>query len=152
MIILQDTREKMPWDFSFYGIETKKQKLDTGDYTVEGLEHLLCFERKRNTGEISTNLGYKWKQFSSEFDRMALFKYKYIICEFPFSDLIIFPENSGIPKKFWNGLRMTGNFLQKRFTEETEKRGIEIIYCENTSEAQKKVIELSKEIYQKEIK
>ena len=43
--IIVDTREQQPWDFEFH--ETAKAKLDTGDYSVEGLENILCIERKK---------------------------------------------------------------------------------------------------------
>ena len=43
--IIVDTREQKPWDFND-NFNTTKAKLDTGDYSIEGLEHILCIERK----------------------------------------------------------------------------------------------------------
>lgn len=55
--ILVDTREQTPWEFSHYS--TAKQKLDTGDYTVSGLEDKLAIERKKSVGEIANNITEK---------------------------------------------------------------------------------------------
>jgi hypothetical protein len=150
MIILQDTAEKLPWNFNIYtNCSQEKYNLTTGDYTVRGCEHLLAIERKRSTGEIAINLGQKWKQFESEFKRMEPFPHKYLICEFPFDDLIKFPENSGIPKKAWGKIRMNGKFLTSRLMRECDKYGIEIIFCNNKNEAQSAAYSIFKEVYEK---
>jgi len=41
-VLIQDTREKQPWDFEGDDkfAEVKVQKLDYGDYSLEGLEHV----------------------------------------------------------------------------------------------------------------
>ena len=56
--IIIDTREQKPWEFP--GHTTAVQKLDTGDYSVEGLEDILCIERKQNTSEFAKNI-VVWK-------------------------------------------------------------------------------------------
>lgn len=43
--IIIDTREQQPWEFEHYS--TASRKLDTGDYSIEGLENLFTIERKK---------------------------------------------------------------------------------------------------------
>ena len=42
--IIIDTREQQP--FAFEGLVVKRAKLDSGDYSIEGLEHRVAVERK----------------------------------------------------------------------------------------------------------
>lgn len=150
MIIIQDTREKpdFAWDFSFYGHDKKIKGLKTGDYSVEGFEDRLSIERKRNTGEISINLGVKWKQFSNELLRMCLFDHKVIIFEFPESDLDIFPVNSGIPERKWSKLRMSPNFLKQRLYSIKDIYDIDIVFCRSKESAEEYAFNFLKEAYE----
>lgn len=145
MIILIDTREQMGWDFSFFDVETKSQKLDTGDYTIEGTDNLICVERKRNTGELAINLGQKKKQFDAEMERMKDFKFKYLVFEFSIGDMMSFPKNSGIPKDKLSKIRMNSKYMMKCLEEYQNKYGIEILYCNNKDEACETALELFKE-------
>lgn len=43
--IIVDTREQQPWTFEEYVVANKK--LDTGDYSIEGLQDFFAIERKR---------------------------------------------------------------------------------------------------------
>jgi hypothetical protein len=148
MIIIRDGREKEPWNFSFFPEvkEYKTQALKTGDYTLWGYQDIISIERKRNTAEIAINLGKKWKTFEKELKRLEPIPHKYIICEFPESDLDIFPENSGVPKKLWSTLRMSSSFLKSRLYSETIKYNIELIFSVNKSEAEQRAIEIFKNI------
>lgn len=138
MIIIQDTREQQPWDFSFFpDTEVKVQGLKTGDYTMEHYQDVLCIERKRTPGEIAINLGKKWKAFSNELHRMDPIPFKYLICEFNEELLDIFPRESGIPEKHWKHLRMTAGFIKKRLYEETTKHNIELIFTSTKEEAER---------------
>lgn len=149
MIIIQDTREKpsFSWDFSFYGHEKKVQGLKTGDYSIEGYENQITIERKRNTGEISINLGFKWKQFSEELLRMCTYPHKIIICEFPEEDLDVFPNKSGIPRNKWSSLRMSAGFLKKRLYSIKEIYDIDVIFCHSKELAEQYAINFLEEAY-----
>ena len=47
LTIIEDTRESAPLDFSsFRGVESVRQGLKTGDYSVAGFQDKLTFERK----------------------------------------------------------------------------------------------------------
>jgi ERCC4-type nuclease len=143
--ILIDTREKNRWDFSFFGIDQEIKKLDTGDYMVDGINQLV-FERKASTGEISINLGKKWKQFEAELERMSHFEKPYLICEFPIEHLDIFPAKSGIPKSQFNQLRMSGKFIKKRLFESCVKYNIEVLFFNSKEEAVEQVYEIIKQV------
>jgi ERCC4-type nuclease len=62
--IIVDTREQKPWSFENY--TTAIRKLDTGDYSIEGLEHLLCIERKRSVSEIANKIMQKVLKFKNK--------------------------------------------------------------------------------------
>ena len=112
-IILRDTREKNGWTFQSFDRckAVKDWGLKTGDYTARGLEKSLVIERKASTGELAMNLGQKRKPFEAEMERMSNFRWAYIVCEFSIDDIMSFPENSGIPKKRWQYMRMNGKFI-----------------------------------------
>ena len=146
MIIIQDTREQIPWDFTFFGEQQVIKKLDTGDYSLEGLEDIFCIERKRSTSEIAINLGSKNKTFIKELDRIMDFKYKFLICEFSIKTLQSFPAFSGIPKKELKFIRINANYMISLLTKYEEKYGLEIIYCNNVNEANNIAYDIIKEV------
>lgn len=148
--ILRDNKEKVGiWDFSFSNLVKSVDvvHLKTGDYTIKGLEDLICLERKKTTGEIAINLGQKYKQFSAELERMSTIKYKYVICEFTIENLTEFPTNSGIPKYLWKHIRVSGKFLLSRINSLSETFGVEFIFAGNKTNAEQKAIELLTNAY-----
>lgn len=145
MIIIQDTREQTPWDFTFYGYEQKVQGLKTGDYTLEGYENLFCIERKRTTGEIAVNLGSKRVPFMKEMARMQDFKYKFIICEFTHERLMEFPYNSGIPKVMIPKIRINKYYLSSSL-QKLNDGGINVIYCNGKAEAELEAVRIFEDI------
>jgi ERCC4-type nuclease len=149
MIIIQDTREQIPWDFTFFGADQKVKKLDTGDYSLEGLEDKFCIERKMSTGEIAINLGSKNKTFVKELDRMMEFEYKFLICEFSIKTLLSFPVFSGIPKDKLKFVRMNANYLVSLLGKYEDKYGLEVIYCNDKNEATNIAYDIMKEVYAK---
>ena len=69
--IIIDSREQKPWEFP--GHTTAVAKLDTGDYSVKGLEDILCIERKQNTSEFAKNIIEK--RYDDWTERMSKYKY-----------------------------------------------------------------------------
>lgn len=115
--IIVDTREQIPWKFnrSDWCSGTESTKLHQGDYSIKGHENLISIERKRSTGEIATNIFEK--RFEAEFVRLSdTVAHSFIICEFTFSDMKGFPENSGIPRHRFSWLRVTPSILMKGVT------------------------------------
>lgn len=148
-MILIDTREQQNWNFVPYGYTQSVQTLKTGDYTFAGYEDLICIERKKSVSELAINIGSDWVRFHKELVRMHDYKYKYIICEFPVSDINNFPASSDIPKIKWASIRIKPAFILKRI-EEIQDLGIEIFFCHSKSAAEQLVIDLYEEIKAKE--
>lgn len=118
--VIRDTREQAEgngWWFEAGDrcLGTVSAKLDTGDYSLEGLEDILCIERKASTGEFAKNIIES--RFERELERMETFKYPFIILEFTIADILTFPRNSGIPPYKWKDLQITSQFMMKRFIE-----------------------------------
>lgn len=79
--IVQDSREQTPLSFhNFRGVETIRQGLKTGDYSVLGHESEICFERKSVQDLVGT-LTSGHTRFLREMERMRDFKAKYILIE-----------------------------------------------------------------------
>jgi hypothetical protein len=149
-IVLQDNKEKVGmWNLSFssHYAGTEVVHLKTADYTIKGMEDIVCLERKRSTGEIALNLGKKWETFKAELERMQTFKYKYVICEFTINDVLFFPANSGVPKFLWPKLRMSGKFILARINELSETYGIEFIFAGNKTNAEVKAMEILTNVF-----
>ena len=87
--IIVDTREKYPFDFERDNDfnEVIYQKLEAGDYTLEGLENIVVVERKKSVDELYNNVSTKLKfdRFVREFNRMP--KYRFIVGEFTWEDI-----------------------------------------------------------------
>lgn len=142
MIILTDTREKTPWDFSFYGIESRVQTLPYGDYTIEGKENIIVVERKASTGELAINLGKEINRFSHEMERLRHVERKFVICEFSSEDIASFPKNSGIPKRLWSGVRMNKWIMFDRISSLSDDYEVNFIFAGDRECAVNKAVEL----------
>lgn len=90
--IIRDTREQKGkgWNFnrSSNCLGQKIQKLDVGDYTVEGLEEVLMIERK-TIGDLWGTLGNQknYKRFLKEIDRAKDHKLKFLVIEGDLGDV-----------------------------------------------------------------
>jgi hypothetical protein len=142
--IIIDTREQIPWEFGFHN--TAKKKLDTGDYTIEGFENILAIERKKSVSEIATNLSES--RFSDVLDRLSKIKHSYMVFEFSLDEVYSFPVGSDIPKKLWDKLRISGNYIIKRLIEIQLKYNIQVVFCGDSDNAEKFSVSLMKRIYE----
>ena len=99
--VIKDTREQDGYYFSAFNTCAGmiEHKLDTGDYTIQGLEDKVCVERKGCVEELAVNLGQKKYAFLNEIDRMKIFPHKFLILEFSLEDLLKFPDETRIPIK-----------------------------------------------------
>ncbi len=89
-VVIRDTREKLGhgWNFDQHSVErrppncdgTIRQKLDTGDYSLEGYEDILSIERKNDFSELWANLSDR-KRIEAEMERMVAIKHSYILIE-----------------------------------------------------------------------
>lgn len=84
--IIRDTREQKGKGWNFKASSNcwgqKIQKLDVGDYTVDGLEDILMIERK-TIGDLWGTLGNQtnYKRFLREVDRAKDHKLKFLVIE-----------------------------------------------------------------------
>ena len=106
--IIKVTREKKGhgwwYDENAYCSGTSVAKVEIGDYTIEGMEHLLCIERKESVSEFAGNCSEK--RFFTELKRMGTFPHAFLIFEFSWADIERYPAGSGIPYPQWKKLRI----------------------------------------------
>lgn len=151
--VIIDTREQQPWGFHTCELinDVIHRKLDTGDYSIEGLENIICIERKKSVSEIATNI--TTARFEKELIRMSKFKYKFLILEFDYYHIDIYPEGSDIPKYKWKKIKIRGPFIMKKLSEIATKYGIHVIACSNSTYANHIAINLMKRVWEiKQIK
>lgn len=145
--IIVDTREQQPWVFDSYA--TAIQKLDTGDYSVEGLEHLLCIERKKSASEFANNIVES--RFKDVIMRMSNMKYAFLLLEFDLEDLLIYPIGSTVPKKMWDKIKISPAFLIKNILDLELSHNIKVFFCGDASNAAKLAEMIMKKIHYLEV-
>jgi len=150
--IIKDTREQEGYTFepssSRYhtcnGMVTRK--LDTGDYSIEGLEDKLCIERKASVVEFANNVGHDQVRFAKEIERMKEFPYRFLVLEFSLTDLMNFPEGSSIPEEDWGKLKVTNKFMLKMIMEFQLFSGIHVLFCDSKKNAKWAVLSIIKRV------
>jgi len=126
MIIVRDTREKVGyWEFEDFEMSIKK--LDTGDYSIVGLEDILCIERKKSITEFCGNITQA--RFTRELERMEKYPYRFLILEFDVDDVMRYPIGSSIPKWKWAQLKITGKFIMSAISNIQIKHGVNVIFA-----------------------
>lgn len=146
--IIVDTREQQPWEFSHYTTATKK--LDTGDYSIEGLENIIAIERKKNVSEVANNIVEP--RFKDVLDRLKNVKYPFILLEFNLKDVLIYPIGSTVPKHMWDKLKISSTFILKHITDWELEHNIKVFFCGSPTNAERLATYLFNKIYFKEIK
>ena len=143
--IIIDTREQLPWEFGFH--TTSKKKLDTGDYSMEGYESIFTIERKRSVSEIANNITES--RFKDVLERMGKIPHSFMLLEFNLEDIYSFPIGSDIPKKMWDKLKISGNFIMKYLIQAQLNHNIHIMFCGDSETAEKTAVSIMKRIYEK---
>lgn len=142
--IVRDTREKHGWDFSLAGYEMVDQKLDAGDYCLDGSKSLII-ERKATTGEIYLNLSATdmKNRFYREMVKLQEYSSAFVVCEFPERFLYEFPKNSSVPESKWPSLKMSSKYLRRLIYDiQDNYPPVKFVYCENREAAQQYVLDL----------
>lgn len=142
--VIIDTREQQPWIFERTTAEHKK--LDTGDYSVEGYENILCIERKKSVSEIANNITES--RFKDVIERMNKYKYAFLILEFNLNDIYRYPIGSNVPKHMWNKIKISSGFIIKNLLELQLKNNIKVLFCDNANNASKIALSLMKKVYE----
>ena len=142
--IVIDTREQQAWEFPRHS--TANKKLDTGDYSLGGLEDILCIERKKSVSEIASNITEK--RFEDVLERMTKYKYTYMIFEFSLTDVLMYPQGSEIPRHKWKYIRISPNFILKKLSEYMVNYNIKIIFGDSPKNAEKIAMALMRRVYE----
>ena len=142
--IIIDTREQQPWIFDNYAVSN--EKLDTGDYSIQGFENILCIERKKSVSEIANNVTEK--RFKDVVARMAQCKYSFLLLEFELDDIIKYPVGSNVPKKMWDKLKVSPNYIIKHLVELQIFFDIKVLFCGGPSNAEKIALSIMKKVYE----
>ncbi len=88
--VLVDSREKNSWELNSSRVSaTEKIKLDTGDYTIDGYEDILCIERKESVTELAGNITQA--RFKKELERIKEIPYAYLILEANIKEVLEYP-------------------------------------------------------------
>jgi ERCC4-type nuclease len=88
-IVLIDTREKYPFDFSRFKnwiTGEKRKALKGGDYSIEGMETLLVLERKTLTDLITTVIQQR-DRFFKQCEKMSKYPWRALLIEASYEDI-----------------------------------------------------------------
>ena len=136
--IIKDTREKEGHGWWFeenaYCSGTTKAKVNVGDYTVEGMEHILCIERKESVSEFAGNCVEK--RFQRELDRMSTFPHAFLLFEFNWTEIDRYPEGSAIPQSKWSSIKIKGNYMKRVISSIQLENKVHVIACGDKKRAQ----------------
>lgn len=141
--IIVDTREQKPWTFEHHA--KANIKLDTGDYSIQGLENVLAIERKRNVAEFANNITEK--RFVDVVERLSKTPYAFILFEFNMDQIMSYPIGSDIPKRLWDKIRISPSFLIKHILDLQIHHNIKIIFCDNSDNAEKIALSIMRKVY-----
>jgi hypothetical protein len=140
--IIVDTREQQPWEFEHYAVAHRK--LDTGDYSIEGLEELLGIERKKSVSEFANNITES--RFKDVVMRMSQLKYSFLLLEFDLNDILIYPIGSTVPKRMWDKIKISPAFILKHILELQLNHNIKVIFCGDSDNARKMAEHILKKV------
>jgi len=88
-IVLVDTRERYPFDFSGFPnwiADEKRQALKAGDYSAVGMEALLILERKTLTDLITTVIQQRVR-FFKQCEKMMKYRWRAVLIEASYEDI-----------------------------------------------------------------
>jgi ERCC4-type nuclease len=142
--IIVDTREQQPWEFE--NMVKSVSKLDTGDYSLKGLEDILCIERKKSVSEVANNITES--RFKDVVARMNTFKYAFLLLEFDLDDVLAYPVGSNVPKKMWDKLKITPKFILKHLIELQLLHNIKVLFCGSPSSAERMALSIMRKVYE----
>ena len=130
--ILIDTREKKPFPFESYDVTTTWQKLDTGDYSIEGYSNRFAIERKAKD-DFLRSISHERERFEEELERAISFDIPMaIVVEAPWREFRNGDYRRNVPV---NSIEGTVKAWENR-------HNIEWYFEENRSAAQRKTLEL----------
>lgn len=126
--LIVDTREQRPFNFNKYPVEVRRSKLDAGDYSVEGHEHLIAIERKSMSDLVST-LTTGHKRFKKEIERSLNYTYFGIIVEESFT-MLLHDAYEGAKHN-----KASGEVVAKIVNAIRVKYNVDVMFCTDEAEA-----------------
>lgn len=84
--IVIDSREQEPFPFQGYDAEVVSGTLQTGDYSLVGLEDMVAVERK-SLPDLVACLGRERERFERELERLRAMESILLVVESPITDL-----------------------------------------------------------------
>jgi ERCC4-type nuclease len=121
MQIVVDSREQAPFPFEGYDTEVIQGSLQSGDYSLCGLEPLVTVERK-SLADLVMCLGRERQRFERELERLRSFEAAAVVIESPIEALVRGEYRSAMNPKaayesviaFMARYRLTFYFAQDR--------------------------------------
>lgn len=92
LVIVRDTREKMP--YSFEDIPVERKKLEAGDYSILGFEDVVTIERK-SLDDLVKSLITDRKRFLKVVRKMKDYQYRCVVVEGSLKDIFSKKYTSG---------------------------------------------------------
>lgn len=140
-ILVIDTRERTPFDFD--GEEDFEsivhEKLDAGDYSLRGLEHIIVIERKANADELFNNFTQNKDRIFAEFDRLKNHKLKIMIieqtCEEVFNPNSYYVNKKGLNKR---DFKMPVAVVAANLTTLMVEHNVQVIFAGNKARSMTK--------------
>lgn len=142
--IIIDSREQHPWNFQ--NMVSSVAKLDTGDYSLSGMQDIFCIERKASVSEVANNITEK--RFKDVVTRMSKIPHAFLLLEFNLDDIMIYPVGSNVPKKMWDKLKITPKFILKHLIELQLNHNIKVLFCGDSENAEKMAISIMRKVYE----
>ncbi len=146
-IAISDTREQLPLEFDSPYIErVVTRKLETGDYSIEGLEDILCIERKGSLAEFYRNVTQK--RFEDELVRMQAYKYRYLVLEFSLSEVMGIPYSLGLSAKQREMCKLSPKYVMGRIAEIQVDYNVNVVFAETRDIVTDVVTNIMRRVYE----
>ena len=144
---IADTREQQPLEFdSPYIDSVVVKKLDTGDYSIVGLEDMLCIERKNGIAEFYRNITQE--RFENELERMRAFKYRFLVLECSLSEVMDVPYSLGLNKKQTEMCKLKPKYVLMKISEIQVNYGVHVVFAETREGVTEIVTNIMKRVYE----
>ncbi len=148
-IAIADTREQRPLEFDSPYIENViTKKLDTGDYSIEGLEDVLCIERKNSINEFYLNCTEA--RFERELKRMEAYKYRFLVLECSLSEVMDVPYSLGLNQKQTAMCKLKPKYILMRISEIQVNNGVHVVFADTRDGVTEVVTNIMKRVYELE--
>lgn len=139
--VIADTREQTPWVLDPTRFKVERGTLQTGDYTVHGLEGRLRIERK-SLGDFVGTVIQDWIRFRKELYRLAFFDLACVVVEADVEDVLAKRYESdaspasvigrahacyldhGVPVFWWGKRTDTVAMVESLLTQAVKKLGV----------------------------